>query len=98
MTDDESREQREAHRTMLRTVGLLRQRDVAATGAVGSDKPLESMTDAVASFPATRVLLATPPEGESYWLERGLLTKARALTGIPVSEVVVPTTRPALVH
>jgi hypothetical protein len=97
VTDDESREWREARRTMLRAVGLLRQRAAGATGAVGSDKPLESMTDALASFPATHVLLATPPEEESYWLERGLLTKARALTAIPVTEVVVPTTPPALV-
>jgi hypothetical protein len=35
------------------------------------------------------VLLATPPEEESYWLERGLLTKAHTLAGIPVTQVVV---------
>jgi hypothetical protein len=97
VTDDESTEWRQARRTVLRTVSLLRQRAAPATGAVGSDKPLESMTDALASFPATHVLLATPPEEESYWLERGLLAKARALTGVPVTEVVVPTTPPALV-
>ena len=65
-----------------------------ATGSVGSDKPLESMTDALGSFPATQVLLATPPEEESYWLEDGLLTKARALTRVPVNQVVVPSTLP----
>jgi hypothetical protein len=92
VTDDESEEWREARRTMLHTVGLLLKRAVAATGSVGSDKPLESMTDALGSFPATQVLLATPPEEESYWLERGLLTKARALTEVPVTEIVVPTT------
>lgn len=37
------------------------------------------MTDALGSFPATHVLLATPLEEELYWLERGLLTKARTL-------------------
>jgi hypothetical protein len=52
------------------------------------------MSDALGSFPATRVLLATPPEEESYWLERGLLSKARTLTRIPVTEVVVSSTRP----
>jgi hypothetical protein len=92
VTDDESKEWHEARQTMLRTVELLRQRVAVATGSVGSDKPLESMTDARGSFPATHVLLATPPDEESYWLERGLLTKARALTEIPVTEVVVPTT------
>jgi hypothetical protein len=48
------------------------------------------MTDALGFFPATRVLLATPPDEESYWLERGLLEKARALTAVAVAQVVVP--------
>src|SRR2546429_745079 len=74
VTDDEDRERRDARESMLRTVALLQQRAAVATGSVGSDKPLESMTDALGSFPATQVLLATPPEEESYWLEDGLLT------------------------
>ena len=93
VTDDEDRERRDARESMLRTVAL-QQRAAVATGSLGSDKPLESMTDALGSFPATQVLLATPPEEESYWLEDGLLTKARALTRIPVTQVVVPSTRP----
>jgi hypothetical protein len=94
VTDDEDRERREARDSMLRTVTLLQQRAATATGSVGSDKPLESMTDALGSFPATQVLLAMPPEEESYWLEDGLLTKARTLTRIPVTQVVVPATGP----
>ena len=94
VTEDESKEWHEARQSMLHTVGLLRQRAALATGSVGSDKPLESMTDALGSFPATHVLLATPPEEESYWLERGLLAKARTLTRIPVTQVVVPTAPP----
>jgi hypothetical protein len=91
LTDDESEERREAEETMVISVGLLAQRGVSTTGSVGSDKPLESMTDALGRFPATRVLLATPPSGESYWLERGLPAKARTLTKVPVTHVVVPT-------
>jgi hypothetical protein len=92
VTDDESKEWHQARQSMLHTVGLLQRRADVATGSVGSDKPLESMSDALGSFPATHVLLATPPEEESYWLERGLLAKARTLTRIPVTQVVVPTT------
>jgi len=92
LTDDEKREWQYARQSMLRTVALLRERAAEATGSVGSDKPLESMTDALGSFPATRVLLAMPPEQESYWLERGLLVKAISLTRIPVTQVVVPST------
>ena len=92
LTDDENRERHHARQTMLRTIALLQEQAAAATGSVGSDKPLESMTDALGSFPATRVLLAMPPEEESYWLEGNMLAKARRLTRIPVTQVVVPST------
>jgi len=95
VTEDENHEWREARRSLLHTVGLLQQRAAVATGSVGSDKPLESMTDALGSFPATHVLLATPEE-ESYWLERDLLAKARSLTRIPVTQVVLPATSPRM--
>jgi hypothetical protein len=93
LTDDESKDGHEAEQSMSISVGLLQKRGVSTTGLVGSDKPLESMTDALGFFPATDVLLATPPEEESYWLERGLLEKARALTAVPVRQVVVPANR-----
>jgi hypothetical protein len=92
VTDDENHEWREAQQSLLQMVGLLQQRAAVATGSVGSDKPLESMTDALGFFPATHVLLATPPEEKSYWLERDLLTKARGLTRACVTQVVVPAT------
>jgi len=93
LTDDESKEGQEARQSMSVSVGLLQKRGVSTTGSVGSDKPIESMTDALGFFPATDVLLATPPGGESYWLERDLLEKARALTAVPVRQVVVPANR-----
>jgi hypothetical protein len=79
---------------MLITVALLQRRGISTTGNVGSDKPLESMTDALGAFPATHVLLATPPEEESYWLERDLLAKARALTKLPVTQATVASGQP----
>jgi hypothetical protein len=95
LANDEAKERRVAEETMLITVGLLRRSGIRATGNVGSDKPLESMTDALATFPATRVLLALPPAEESYWLERDLLPKARALTDLPVTQATVASTQPA---
>jgi hypothetical protein len=94
LTDDESKEWQEAERSMSMSVGLLQKRGVPTTGSVGSDKPLESMTDALGVFPASDVLLATPPKDDSYWLERGLLGKARGLTAVPVMQVVVPARSP----
>lgn len=90
LTNDEEQERRDAEQTMQIVVGLLRQRGVSAAGSVGSDKPLESMSDALGAFPATHVLLATPPAEESYWLERDLLAKARALTKLPIKQAIVP--------
>jgi hypothetical protein len=94
LANDEAEERRDAEETMLISVGLLQRRGIRATGAVGSDKPLESMTDALASFCATKVLLALPPEEESYWLERDLLAKARALTELPVTQATIASAQP----
>lgn len=94
LTNDEAVEQDEAERTMSIVVGLLRQSEIVSTGSVGSDKPLESMTDALGTFPATRVLLATPRVEESYWLERDLLGKARALTELPIAQAIVAFAQP----
>lgn len=90
MTDDEVDEEREAERVMEVTVGLLEERGVSATGEVGDDKPLESLSDALAFHPATQVLLVTPPAEESYWLERDLLAKSRRLTRLPITQIVAP--------
>jgi hypothetical protein len=95
LTNDEAEERRDAEQTMLTVVGLLQRRGVSATGSVGSDKPLESMTDALGAFPGTHVLLAIPPAEESYWLERDLLAKARALTKLPVTRATVASGQPA---
>jgi hypothetical protein len=89
LADDESHEHDEAERSLRASVALLEQRGVAVTGSVGADKPLDAMTDALAFFAATRVLLVTPPERESYWAERDLLARARRLTTIPVEQVLV---------
>jgi hypothetical protein len=91
LTDDEAEERRESELLTSASVALLRQRGLSASGSVGSDKPLESMTDALGAFPATGVLLATPPQDQTYWLERDLLARARALTTVPVAQVVVRT-------
>jgi hypothetical protein len=87
LTNDEADESRNAENRVRLAVRLLRERGIAVTGEVGSDDPLESMTDALGRFPATHILLATSTD--SYWLERGLLAKARALTPVEVSHVVV---------
>jgi hypothetical protein len=87
--NDEGDERRDAEQSVLIAVGILERHGIAATGSVGSDDPLQSMIDALTSFPATVVLLALPPEEESYWLDRHLVDHARAATDARVVQVVV---------
>jgi hypothetical protein len=65
LTNDESAESGDAEDRVRLVVRLLREQGVSVTGGVGSDDSLESMTDALGSFPATRVLLATSTERDS---------------------------------
>jgi hypothetical protein len=95
LTNDEARERRQAEGSLARVLRELHECGVEATGVVGDDKPLESTTDALGGFAATHVLLAIPPERESYWLERELLQKAQALAAVEVKHIVVPATLPA---
>ena len=96
LTDDESDERRDAEQSLSITIGLLRERGIPTTGSIGTDKPLESMSDALGLFPASEVLLAVPPAEDSYWLERELLAKARALTPLPVTQIIAPSPAPAV--
>ncbi len=95
LTGNESWERRQAEGSLALTLGLLHERGLTATGAVGDDKPLESMTGALGTFAATHVLLAIPPEQELCWLERELLPKARELATVEVRQVVIPAARSA---
>jgi hypothetical protein len=92
LANDEDEERQAAEEKVLSVIELLQRRGISTTGTVGTDKPLESMSDALGAFPATHVLLATPPAGESYWLELDLLAKARALTKLPVTQATVTST------
>jgi GABA permease len=66
----------------------LRDRDVSARGDVGDTNPILAIADALAYFPATEIMIATHPRGESHWLERRLIEKARARFDVPITELV----------
>jgi len=66
----------------------LRTRGVNARGEVGDANPLVAIDDALAHFPATAIVIATLPPGQSNWLERGLIDKARARFDVPVTHLV----------
>ena len=47
------------------------------------------MEDGLRRFPADEVIISTHPPGRSNWLERDVVERARALSDIKVTHVVV---------
>ena len=77
-----------AHDRLDVALAELRTRGVSARGEVGDANPLVAIDDALAHFPAAAIVIATLPPGQSNWLERGLIDKARARFDVPVSHLV----------
>jgi hypothetical protein len=69
-------------------VAELRERGVSARGEVGDADPLLAIADALAGFPASEIVIATHPQGQSNWLERGLIEKATARFDLPITHLV----------
>ena len=79
-----------AHDRLTVALADLRTRGVRASGEVGDANPLVAIEDALAHFEATAIVIATLPPGQSNWLERGLIEKARARFEAPVTHLVSP--------
>jgi hypothetical protein len=62
---------------------------VHARGDVGEADPLLATEDALRTFPADEVIVVTHPEGESSWLEKDLIDRAREELSLPITHVVV---------
>ena len=61
---------------------------VAAASEVGDADPHTAIADALARFDAAEIIVSTLPAGQSNWLERGLIDRARADFGLPVTHLV----------
>jgi len=77
-----------AHERLEIALADLRTRGVSARGEVGDANPLVAIDDALAHFPASSIVIATLPPGQSNWLERGLIGKAKARFDVPVTHLV----------
>jgi hypothetical protein len=69
-------------------ITALRRRGVIVRGEIGDADPMLAIADALASFPADEIVIATLPAGQSNWIERGLVEKATARYGIPIAHLV----------
>ena len=85
--DDHARH--DAEGSLEQTVAALQAAEVGARGEVGSDDPIQAADDALREFPADEIVLATHPEQEANWKERGVVEIARGRYGLPVAHVAV---------
>ncbi|MDQ3630285.1 MAG: hypothetical protein M3417_03200 [Actinomycetota bacterium] len=55
-------------------------------GEVGESEPLLALQDAMATFPADRILVFTRPEDEQRYREEDVVNEAQRRFGVPVDE------------
>jgi hypothetical protein len=65
------------------TVERLEEAGIDATGDTGESEPLQAVEDALATFPADRIVVFSHPEGESAYREEDL-AEAEQRFGVPV--------------
>lgn len=70
-------------------VDRLRAAGVRADARVGAADPLEAIADALQTFPADEVVIATLPPGRSRWLAGEVVLRAAVHFGLPIAHVVV---------
>jgi len=88
-TSDDGRARHDARQRVNRCLTALRAAGLAAEGAVGDASPLLAIGDALRTFDADEVLIATHPPGSSNWLEREVVSRARARFALPIHHLVV---------
>ncbi len=81
---------REAAEGRLETsLRRLRAAGIVADGHIGDGDPLQAMEDALRTFAADEIIIATHPEQRSHWLARDLIARARVRFDQPVLHIVV---------
>ncbi|HSL63391.1 MAG TPA: hypothetical protein VK874_01925 [Gaiellaceae bacterium] len=88
-TSDEDPARAAASERLDRSLARLRALGIDADGTVGDDDPLQALEDALRTFGADEVVIATHPEGRSHWLERRVVELARERYALPIAHVVV---------
>ena len=82
---------RAAGERLRRCLAALAAVGVDARGEIGDASPLLAIEDALRTFRADEIIVATHPEGRSNWLARDVVARARARCSQPVHHVVVDT-------
>ncbi|CAA9477777.1 MAG: hypothetical protein AVDCRST_MAG65-1252 [uncultured Solirubrobacteraceae bacterium] len=75
----------EAETAQVDTVERLEEAGIDAAGQTGESEPALAVQDALATFPADRIVIALHREGERDYREDAALADLEARTGIPVT-------------
>ena len=88
LSDDDAA-RREAVERVAACVDRLTRDGITAEGMIGDPDPLQAIDDALVTFLADGVIIATHPEGKSNWLARNLVQRAEQRFDLPVAHVIV---------
>jgi GABA permease len=88
-TSDEDGARAAASERLERSLGRLRELGIDAAGEVGESDPVQCIEDALRTYGADEIVIATHPEERSNWLERDLVERARSRYALPIVHVVV---------
>jgi hypothetical protein len=79
-----------ARRRLDRTLDLLRNAGVPATGVVVESDPVSALRDGIAQLEPDEIIVSTHPQQQSGWLRRNAVEQMRRVAGpIPFEHVVV---------
>ena len=79
----------QAQRYVGESLACLRKAGIEARGEVGDEDPLRAIEDALRTFGADSIFIATPPEGLEDSSPRDVVAGARARFALPITRVIV---------
>ncbi|HYM58623.1 MAG TPA: hypothetical protein VES79_11735 [Solirubrobacteraceae bacterium] len=79
----------EAETAQVETVERLEEAGVDAAGDTGESEPSVAIQDALATFPAHRIVIFSHPEGDRDYREDEDLAHAEARFGVPVTHALI---------
>jgi hypothetical protein len=79
----------EAETAEVDTVERLEEDGVDAAGQVGESEPAQAIEDALATFPADRIVIFSHPEGDRDYREDEGLADAEARWNVPVTHALI---------
>ena len=88
-TNEEDAARAAAQERLDKSLAAIRGAGLDATGEIGDDDPLQAIEDVLSTFAPDELIISTHPEGQSNWLERGVVGHARERFALPVTHVVV---------